>query len=142
MVTARTARGCAVLAAALALGGCSLQRPDAEDAGTAARDFVAAVEGGDGAAACALLAPRAQEALAEQAGTPCAEAVLGSDVVDALPAADATFVEPPVAYGRQSQVHLGGDVLFLVLDGEGWVVRAAGCTPRPDQPYDCAIEGS
>jgi hypothetical protein len=143
MISARVVVGCAVLMfTATALVGCGLAPPDAEAAASVAREFVGAVEESDGAAACDLLAPRAQEALAEEAHSPCAEAVLEPDVIDALPAPDAALDEEPLAYGRQAQVHLGGDVLFLVLDGEGWVVRAAGCTPRPDQPYDCTIEGS
>jgi hypothetical protein len=41
--------------------------------------------------------------------------------------------------GRQAQVRLGGDTVFLARSGDGWVVTAAGCDPRPDRPYDCEV---
>ena len=44
-------------------------------------------------------------------------------------------------HGRQARVTLTADTLFLALFSTGWKVTAAGCTPRPDQPYDCTVEG-
>ncbi|MEW2587149.1 hypothetical protein [Streptomyces virginiae] len=43
-------------------------------------------------------------------------------------------------YGRQAMVRLSGHTLFLSQCGKGWKVVAAGCTPRPDRPFDCQVE--
>lgn len=44
-------------------------------------------------------------------------------------------------YGRQARAVLTEDTLFLSLFPDGWKVMAAGCTPQPDQPYQCEIKG-
>ncbi len=33
------------------------------------------------------------------------------------------------------------DTLFLSSVPGGWKVTAAGCTPRPERPYQCRIKG-
>ncbi|MFE5491394.1 hypothetical protein ACFQ7Z_15815 [Streptomyces virginiae] len=44
-------------------------------------------------------------------------------------------------YGWQAMVRLSGDTLFLSQFGKGRKVVAAGCTPRPDLPFDCQVKG-
>ncbi|GHE27624.1 DUF6766 family protein [Streptomyces hydrogenans] len=39
-------------------------------------------------------------------------------------------------------VRLRGDALFLSQFDAGWKVVAAGCTPRPDMPFDCKPESA
>jgi hypothetical protein len=36
---------------------------------------------------------------------------------------------------------MAGDVVFLTVSGADWLVTAAGCTPRPERPYDCQVSG-
>ncbi len=129
-------RSSVLVAALLVLPGCaSVAGPDAGAAGTAAERFHAAVAAGDGLAACSLLAPTTARERAGAEEAPCPEAVLAVD----LPAA-ATSLEGH-AYGRQAQVVLDGDTVFLTGSGADWLVVAAGCTPRPERPYDCTIAG-
>jgi hypothetical protein len=45
-------------------------------------------------------------------------------------------------YGQWAQVRLTGDTVFLAVFPDGWRVVAAGCTPRPERPYDCVLKGS
>ncbi|WP_315099134.1 hypothetical protein [uncultured Cellulomonas sp.] len=133
---------CLAVGAALALAGCT-SRPAAETAGTAARDFYRAVAAADGAGACALLAPATAEALEDDAGLPCDEAILDGDVGETLTerAQDGSTPSGRVA-GRQAQVTLPTDVLFLTVSGSRWLITAAGCDPRPPRPYDCVLEGA
>jgi hypothetical protein len=144
-VTARVTavrRAAAVPAAALvlaALAACA--GPDAGDARDTVDRFAGAVAAGDGETACALLVPDAADALAADAGAPCADAVVDpagplADVVRGT--GDVVVTDVHVA-GRQAQVVTDSDTLFLALSGEGWVVTAAGCTPREDRPYDCEV---
>ncbi|GEK20910.1 hypothetical protein CXY01_14300 [Cellulomonas xylanilytica] len=127
----------------MALVGCGIARPGTETAGTTAEEFYRAVAADDGPGACALLAPTTVEALEEDSGEPCDEAVLDGEVGDTLTARadDAAGPTARVA-GRQAQVVLTTDVVFLTVSGDHWLVRAAGCDARPDRPYDCVLEGS
>lgn len=136
--TRRAVTRTSVLVAALlgVLAGCgSAAGPDAGAAAEAAERFHAAVAAQDGAAACALLAPGTAERLAAREEAPCEEAVLAVD----LPSAAEPRQEH--AYGRQAQVVLDADTVFLTGSGPHWRVVAAGCTPRPERPYDCTISG-
>ena len=105
-------------------------------------ELAAAVAGGDGAAACALILPDAADALAADEREPCADAITAPDgPLAALAAAgDGLVVEEVHVAGRQAQVVTATDTLFLAVSGDGWVVTAAGCTPREDRPYDCEVE--
>ncbi|WP_066587912.1 hypothetical protein [Cellulomonas timonensis] len=132
-------------AAAALLAGCS-SGPDSGAAVDVTRDFYRAVVDGDGAAACRLLAPAALEGLEEEAGLPCADALLDDEVGPELTAAaeqatGATAQSVTVA-GRNAQVVLDGEVSFLVVSGGGWRISATGCAPRPERPYDCLLEGA
>jgi hypothetical protein len=116
-----------------ALPGCASLAPDTPGATEVARAFHAAVDAGDGESACRLLTPAATEELEQDAGAPCPDALLDAD----LTAGD--DVVETHAYGRQAQVVMAGDVVFLTVSGADWLVSAAGCTPRPERPYDCQV---
>lgn len=125
-----------------AVSACSASGPDAVGAERTAGSFLTAVEAQDGGTACSLLAPRAAEELEASSGGPCDQAILADDVMAALAESRGSVPDaPPRAFGRQAQVLTDGQVVFLARDGDHWVVTAAGCLPRVDQPYDCAIAG-
>ncbi|MEU1117626.1 hypothetical protein [Streptomyces sp. NPDC005879] len=44
-------------------------------------------------------------------------------------------------FGRQARAVTDRDTLFLSSFPGGWKVTAAGCTPRPEKPYQCLIKG-
>jgi hypothetical protein len=139
-VTSRLAVLLTVVVAAT-VSACA-SRPGAAAAETTVHDFHAAIAARDGEAACRLLAPHTREAVAADAEEPCADAILAGDVGPALAGSDPTTGSDVVhVAGRQAQVVGPTDVVFLAVSGDGWVITAAGCTPRPDRPYDCVIEG-
>ena len=125
----------ALLTAAMVLpvAGCgSAQESGVEDVATS---FYQAVSDGDGEAACDLLGPATRSELEQSAGKPCAEA---------LPDEDVPEVDAPLdvrVFGTQAEVRWPGETTFLARFQGGWKVMAAACTPRPHQPYDCAISG-
>jgi hypothetical protein len=121
---------------ALVLAGCGSVDERGDSAASAATRMLSAVEAEDGAAACAVLAPDTTSELEESAGKPCAEAILEED----LPAPGA--VTGAEVYGQWAQVRLTDDTVFLGVFPGGWRVVAAGCTPREERPYDCALQGS
>ena len=122
-----------IAAAAGLLAGCASVDGRAQAADAVAERLFAAIDAGDGGAACALLAPETERSVAED--QPCAEAILDED----LPApGQVTGTE---VYGQQAQVKLTGDTVFLAVFPGGWRVVAAGCTPRGGgRPYDCEVE--
>ncbi|MFC8190539.1 hypothetical protein ACFUMH_02615 [Cellulomonas sp. NPDC057328] len=115
--------------------------PPASSAPVAAAEaFYAAVAAGDGEAACALLLPDAAEAAADDADAPCAEALTSGRAGDELASRAGGRGDPTVhVAGRQAQVLLASDTVFLARSGDGWVVTAAGCDAVPDRPYDCEV---
>ncbi|MGN9763355.1 hypothetical protein [Streptomyces sp. SD31] len=134
MSVSRWCRG--VLVAALAVStGCGASGGRGEGASAAAIGFTDALRQGDGRQACALLAPRTLEELEKSERTPCDQAV----TQEQLPAGYA--VRRVDVYGDQARVVLADDTLFLAHFSAGWKVTAAGCTPRPEQPYDCQVKG-
>jgi hypothetical protein len=71
----------------------------------------------------------------QSAGKPCEQAVLEEDV------APADAPRRVSVFGTQAMVDYGGETTFLARFQRGWKVMAAGCTPVPQEPYDCAISG-
>jgi hypothetical protein len=120
----------------LVLAGCATVGDRGRAAGDVTVRFLTAVAGQDGATACALLAPDTADEVAGAGDKPCAQAVLEED----LPAAGE--VTGTDVYGQWAQVRLTGDTVFLAVFPEGWRVVAAGCTARPERPYDCVLKGS
>jgi len=112
---------------ALLLGGCaSAQEPAVERVATTFAD-----PAGDPAARCDLLAPATRAELEESA--PCTEAIVE------LPL-DTGEVASVEVWGRDAQVRLAGDTLFLTETESGWKVTAAACRRHADAPYDCEVE--
>jgi len=123
----------AVLAASL-LSGCS--SAEGGRAADVADAFHAAVTGGDGARACALLTATALAEVEKSAGKPCAEGLLEEPVPDVGEVLGVTV------YDTMVQVRHVGDTTFLTRVDARWRVVAAGCTRRPgDHPYDCEVAG-
>ncbi|MEV6639027.1 hypothetical protein [Amycolatopsis sp. NPDC051371] len=115
-------------AVAAVLCGCS--SADTSSAEEAAQRFEAAVADGGGPA-CALLAPRARDGLGPVGcGT-------GSPVAT-LPHAPVGSI---VVWGDEAQARSTSDTLFLHDFPDGWRVTGAGCRPRNQQVYDCAVGG-
>jgi len=132
---------CVLVGAAVLVGGCT-GRPGTATAGEVAQEFYRAVAADQPEAACALLAPMTVESLEDDAGAPCQDAILAGDVGDTLLARAADAVDPEATVaGRQAQVTVASDVLFLTVSGDTWLITAAGCDARPDRPYDCVLEG-
>ncbi|MFF8375617.1 hypothetical protein ACF07V_05675 [Streptomyces sp. NPDC015661] len=127
-----------LLAAAVALGatGCGGPAPRQDAAAAAAAAFEAAAAADDHVRACALLAPETRQQLEQNAQKTCPAAFASQE----LPTTRG--IREVEAYGRQAMVRMEGDTLFLSLFTAGWKVMAAGCTPRPDQPYNCLIKGA
>ncbi|MET9438374.1 hypothetical protein [Streptomyces sp. NPDC006551] len=123
-----------VVAVALT-GGCSVPEDRVQAVTDAAEKFARVSTADDMAAACTLLAPTVREELADDPGPTCADGLAEAD----LPFAGA--VRATAVYGRQAQVTLDGDTFFLRSSPDGWLVTAAGCTPRTDRPYDCDVKG-
>lgn len=98
--------------------------------------FEAAVAAGDHIRACELLAPQTRQQLEQDEQKACPTAFTSQE----LP--KTRGIQGVEAYGRQALVRMTGDTLFLSLFTAGWKVAAAGCTPRPDQPYDCLLKGA
>ncbi|MGW1952795.1 hypothetical protein ACWCPI_08510 [Streptomyces sp. NPDC001920] len=125
-----------VLVAALAAAaGCGAPDERTAGASAAATGFTDAVRRSDGVRACALLAPRTREELEQSERTTCDRAVLQEQ----LPAGGT--VRGVDVYGDRARVLLPADTLFLARFPSGWKVVAVGCTPRPERPYDCTVEG-
>ncbi|MEU9376092.1 hypothetical protein AB0D94_20270 [Streptomyces sp. NPDC048255] len=131
---AATAAGGAALLGLL-LSGCGAGAARVDGARDAGRAFGRALALRDYAAACALLAPdtRAQvEADEKRACRPALEAQ------ELTPPGKVRTVE---VYGRQALVRAEGQTLFLSQFAGGWLVVAAGCTPRSDGPHRCVVKG-
>lgn len=124
------AAGVLVLAA-----GCSGLNPGSGEAAATAQQFHRLLDAGKAAAACRLLAPGTTEEV--ESGNPGSCAAKLSRL--GLP--PASQVLESQAYGREAQVRLDGDTLFLTRSGDRWVVTAAGCTARNERPYLCEVKG-
>ncbi|MFH8487217.1 hypothetical protein [Streptomyces longisporoflavus] len=125
------------LAAALlaALTGCGGVQEREGAAADAVLRFQESLHGPDTRRGCAQLAPGTRDELEQTTELPCARAL--SDA--GLPtAADVRTVD---VYGRQARVVTARDTLFLSSFPGGWKITAAGCTERPEMPYQCLVKG-
>ena len=129
-------RALAVLIGCLALAGCGAS-DRAPEAARVAESFYAALDQGDGEAACDMLAPQTQSKLERQERAPCETAILDLDLPRGASAAETSV------YVTSASVSLAeGGRTFLDEYEEGWRVSAAGCTSTaPDLPYECELEG-
>jgi hypothetical protein len=122
---------------ALSVGACGTGDRK-HDAASVSTRFHAALESGDGQAACGGLSEETASALEQQEKKPCEEAILTLDIPKGgTPAVER--VEITSAYIGLAE----GSADFLDEGPEGWKISAAGCRPgsSTDQPYDCELEG-
>jgi hypothetical protein len=120
---------------ALALVGCATADREDDAAAVAAR-FHAALEHGDGQAACDQLNEQTASKLEKQEQKPCAEAILSLELPKGGTVAD-TRVYVTSAFTTLAE----GGSDFLDEGPNGWRVSAAGCQPTaPSQPYECELE--
>jgi hypothetical protein len=109
--------------------------PAEEPAARAAGDsFQAALRGNRDRVACQLLSDEARINLESGSGRTCEQAIARLR----LPSGQVRSLQ---VWGGNSQLRLDSGVLFLAQFKTGWKVTGAGCRPRPDQPYDCDVEG-
>jgi hypothetical protein len=118
------------------MGGCGAS-DRAPDAAAVAERFHAALDEGDGEAACAELAEETRSKLEQQEKAPCDEAILELELPRGGAAASTDV------YLTTASVSLAeGGTTFLDDFDQGWKVSAAGCVPTaPEQPYECELEG-
>jgi hypothetical protein len=125
------------LAAAVAAGGCG-RDADRDAVQTVTDRFHAALEAGDGEAACAQLSTDTRTELESEEQEACPKAVTSL----AVEGGALTRVQ---VYVTNAKVDLaGGESTFLSRTQEGWRISAVGCTPQEgkpaDIPYDCELE--
>jgi hypothetical protein len=116
---------------ALLLAGCASVEQRSDAAETTARRFLQAVADGDGQTACGVLAPQTEAEI----DAPCAEGIVGEALTAPSDRADSQV------YGQRALVRFAEDTVFLAVFPDGWRVVAAGCEPRGERPYDCAVQG-
>jgi hypothetical protein len=121
----------AVLCASAA--GCGQE--DAErDTRAVAERFHAAIERGDGMAACDELSEDAAGKLETQEKKPCEQAILTLEVGGGEPTGAKVFL-------TSASVTLAeGGTDFLDRTADGWKLTAVACTPVPGLPYECELE--
>jgi hypothetical protein len=124
-----------MVVAVMVVAGCGSVSDRGGAAAVVARTFLAAVDDGDGAGACAVLAPDTVAALERSAGEPCVDAVVDED----LP--EPAHVRATDVYGQWARVLLDDDTVFLAMFPGGWRVVAAGCRSRGELPYECVLQG-
>ncbi len=107
-----------------------------ESADSVGADFAAAVERGNGKQACRLLAPSTAKELVQSTGRKCPVAVLKE-----MPKNMGRSLNQEV-YGGQAQIEFENDTAFLAQFDGAWKIVAAGCRPRGERPYDCAVKGA
>lgn len=121
----------ACAAVVLAAAGCT-SSPHRELVSSVARTFVTDLERGDGSGACQLLTADAQHSASGATDLPCAKAI--TSITE-----HGSAVHGVQVWGDAAQVRLGDDVVFLRRVSGAWRVSAAGCTSRPEGPYDCTV---
>ena len=108
--------------------------PGTDGVTRAADDWLAAARAKDATTLCRLLTPAAAESAVTGDQT-CPQAVGDLRLPGAGP------VGQVEVWSDRAQVKAGADTLFLTKIGGDWRVSAAGCTARPDRPYDCEVSG-
>ena len=120
---------------ALAVAGCGTGER-ADDAAAVSQRFHAALDSGDGQAACDELSDETASKLEQEERKPCDEAILDMDLPKSGTVA-VRGVEMRSAYAGLAE----GSADFLDEGPEGWEVSAAGCRAvTPDRPYECELE--
>jgi hypothetical protein len=115
--------------AVLLLTGCSsAQQADVEQIATTFADT-----SGDPGTRCDLLLPATLDSLEKSESAPCRDAIAQLPI-------DGGDVQSVEVWGRDAQVRLSGDTLFLTETHAGWRVAAAACRPQRDAPYECEVE--
>src|SRR3954465_7168980 len=104
-------------------------------AAQAASAFGAALDGGDTARACQLLAPATRSLLEYQESQPCAQAIGQRKLTSG--ALRGVVVWGVEVWGGEAQARTSTDTWFLTRTGQGWRVAAAGCVAHGDAPYAC-----
>jgi hypothetical protein len=124
----------ALVAAALTACGTGERERDAAEV---VAQFHAALERGDGAAACEELSEDTSSELESLQKRPCEEAILTLE----LPKGGRPVA--PRVYVTSAVVDLAeGGTDFLDESSQGWTISAAGCQPTaPGAPYDCELKG-
>ena len=126
----------ACLLVAWPLGACGTADRERDVAAVAQR-FHAALEGGDGRAACAELSEETASKLEQQEKEPCEKAILAVELPKGG-GVGATGVYVQSGYASLTE----GGTDFLSNGPDGWTISAAGCQPRgSEQPYECELEG-
>ena len=120
----------AVLVVAGGVGGCGTVAERRDDVRDTTAVFEQALVEGAYDRVCAVLAPATVEELEQSAGSPCAKAVSEESLTPGG-APRRTDV-----YGNQARAVLSSDTLFLSRFTSGWKVVAAGCEPRPGEPWE------
>jgi hypothetical protein len=127
----------AVFACLLAVPLAACGTADRErDVAAVVERFHAALEDGDGPAACRELSDEAASKLERQEREPCEEAILALELTRG---GTVTFrrVESRNAYADVAE----GGTDFLNEGPDGWKISAAGCLPTaPERPYECELE--
>jgi outer membrane murein-binding lipoprotein Lpp len=124
----------AIIVAVLAVAGCGTDQ-SASEARSSVERFFAAIEAGDGPAACEQLSEDASSALETSEAKPCEEAVLSLRVSPSAVASASVWV-------TSAQVALrSGDAAFLDQVAGEWKIAAVGCRPQPGKPYECELDG-
>jgi len=119
----------------LLAAGCAGLNPGSGEAAATAQQFHQLLDAGKAGAACRLLAPGTTEEVESDDPGSCAAKL------SRLGLSPAAGVLESRAYGREAQVRLEGDTVFLTRSGDRWVVTAAGCTARNERPYLCEVKG-
>ena len=120
-------------AAGALLVGCG-RASDERDARRTAEALYSAVADHRGEAACRQLTDSAAEALEQQEGRSCAEAVTGSELTERRPGKVRVYETNAVVSFP------GGEKAYLDRTRAGWRVSAAGCKPKGPAPADCELE--
>jgi hypothetical protein len=117
----------------VSVAGCGQEGAEREAREVAER-FHAAIERGDGQAACEELSEDAASELESRERGPCEQAILTLELGGGEPAGAEVFLTSATV----DLVEGGTD--FLDRTAEGWKLTAIACTPVPGQPYDCELE--